>query len=92
MTEQTIANPTNEYKGFSLFFEIEDAALRSRNQAVVLANMAETSSMNRKISANGMGLIIGYFDKIPKEERKSVYDQFLQFMKERGFVLTTQNA
>lgn len=85
MTEQTIANPTNEYKGFSLFFDIEDAALRSRNQAVVLANMAETSSKNRKISPGGMGLIIGYFDKIPKEERKSVYDQFLQFMKERGF-------
>lgn len=87
MTEQTITNPTNEYKGFSLFFDIDDATLRNRNQAVVLANMAETSSKNRKISANGMGLIIGYFDKIPKEERKSVYDQFLQFMKERGFVL-----
>lgn len=78
-------NNSCEYKGFSLFFDIEDAALRSRNQAVVLANMAETSSKNRKISANGMGLIIGYFDKIPKEERKSVYDQFIQFMKERGF-------
>ncbi len=74
-----------EYKGFSLFFDIEDSALRSRNQAVVLANMAESNSKNRRITPNGAGLIIGYFDKIPKEERKSVYDKFVVEMKSRGF-------
>lgn len=74
-----------EYKGFSLFFDIEDNALRSRNQAVVLANMAESNSKNRRITPNGAGLIIGYFDKIPKEERKSVYDKFVIEMKSRGF-------
>lgn len=76
---------TQEYKGFSLFFDIEDNTLRTRNQAVVLANMAESNSKNRRITPGGVGLIIGYFDKIPKEERKTVYDQFMQFMKERGF-------
>lgn len=74
-----------EYKGFSLFFDIEDTVLRSRNQAVVLANMAESNSKNRRITPNGAGLIIGYFDKIPKEERKSVYDKFVVEMKARGF-------
>ena len=74
-----------EYKGFSLFFDIEDNVLRSRNQAVVLANMAESNSKNRRITPNGAGLIIGYFDKIPKEERKSVYDKFVVEMKARGF-------
>ena len=74
-----------EYKGFSLFFDIEDSSLRSRNQAVVLANMAESNSKNRRITPNGAGLIIGYFDKIPKEERKSVYDRFVVEMKARGF-------
>ena len=74
-----------EYKGFSLFFDIEDSALRSRNQAVVLANMAESNSKNRRITPNGAGLIIGYFDKIPKEERKTVYDKFVVEMKARGF-------
>ena len=74
-----------EYKGFSLFFDIEDSSLRSRNQAVVLANMAESNSKNRKISPNGAGLIIGYFDKIPKEERETVYDNFVVEMKARGF-------
>lgn len=74
-----------EYKGFSLFFDIEDSALRNRNQAVVLANMAESNSNNRRINANGAGLIIGYFDRIPKEERKTVYDKFVVEMKARGF-------
>lgn len=74
-----------EYKGFSLFFDIEDTALRSRNQAVVLANMAESNSKNRRITPNGAGLIIGYFDRIPKEERKTVYDKFVVEMKARGF-------
>lgn len=74
-----------EYKGFSLFFDIEDTALRSRNQAVVLANMAESNSKNRRITPNGAGLIIGYFDRIPKEERKTVYDKFVSEMKTRGF-------
>ena len=74
-----------EYKGFSLFSDIEDTVLRSRNQAVVLANMAESNSKNRKISPNGAGLIIGYFDRIPKEERKTVYDKFVSEMKSRGF-------
>lgn len=74
-----------EYKGFSLFFDIEDSDLRSRNQAVVLANMAESNSKNRRITPNGAGLIIGYFDRIPKEERKTVYDKFVVEMKARGF-------
>lgn len=74
-----------EYKGFSLFFDIEDTVLRSRNQAVVLANMAESNSKNRRITPNGAGLIIGYFDRIPKEERKTVYDKFVVEMKARGF-------
>jgi hypothetical protein len=80
---------TNEYKGFSLFNDIEDDALRTRNQAVVLANISESHSKNRKISANGMGLIIGYFDKIAKIDRRTVMEQYIQFMKERGFELTT---
>lgn len=76
---------TQEFKGFSLFNDIEDRDLRTRNQAVVLANMAESSSKNRKISANGMGMIIGYFDKIPMDDRETVRSKFMTFMKERGF-------
>lgn len=88
MTEQTTANLINEYKGFCLFNDIEDAALRIRNRAVVLANIADSTSKNKKISPNGMGLILGYFSNVPKEERKDVMTSFITAMKERGYELT----
>lgn len=76
------------YKGFELFSDIEDLALRSRNRGVVMANIAETYSRNQRISANGSGLIIGYFQSIPPEERKAAELAFTNSMKERGFVIT----
>jgi len=89
MTEQTNDNTTNECKGFSLFNDIEDSDLRNRNRAVVLANIADSTSKAKKISPNGMGLILCYFSKIDKTERKDVMSRFVTIMQERGYVLTT---
>jgi hypothetical protein len=75
------------YRGFELFNDIEDAALRTRNRAVVLANIAENHTRNRLISPNGAGLLLGYFGCIPIEERRTVQEAFVVNMKERGFVL-----
>ena len=81
-------NQSNEYKGFSLFNDIEDGALRTRNRAVVLCNIAEDyTNKERMINAKGASLIIGYFDKIPPEERNSVKDKFASTMLERGYKL-----
>ena len=76
-----------QYKGFDLFHDIEDALLRNRNRAVVLANIAEDNSRNRKVSPGGAGLIIGYFNNVPNEDKRDVKDMFTKFMAERGFVL-----
>ena len=76
---------TNEFKGFSLFNDIEDTSLRQRNRAVVMANIAESNSRSSRITPKGMGLIIGYFGCIPENERKAVHDQFIISMKERNF-------
>lgn len=75
------------YKGFELFNDIEDQALRTRNRAVVLANMADDHTKNKLISPNGAGLMLGYFSQIPEAERKEVQEVFIKNMKERGFVL-----
>ena len=77
------------FKGFELFNDIEDDALRNRNRSVVLANIAENHTRNRLISPNGAALILGYFGCVPIEERRTVQDGFVQSMKERGFVLAT---
>lgn len=81
-------NQYQEYKGFSLFSDVEDYELRSRNRAVVMANIAENNSRNQRINANGMGLVLGYFNSIPSNERKDAIVKFVTSMKERGFELT----
>ena len=75
------------YKGFELFHDIADLTLRTRNQAVVLTNIAEDYSKNKLISPKGAALILGYFQNIPMQERNIVRDKFKQFMLERGFKL-----
>lgn len=77
------------YKGFELFEDIEDEALRNRNRAVVLSNIAEDHTRNRLVSPKGASLMLGYFQAIPQEERKVVRDLFESNMKERGYATLT---
>lgn len=81
-----MTNKSN-YKGFELFSDIEDEALRTRNRAVVLANIAESNIKDRRINAKGAGLILGYFNQIPLAERNGVKDKFKADMISRGFAL-----
>jgi len=75
------------YKGFFLFNDIEDYALKTRNRAVVLANIAEDNSQKRLISPKGASLILGYFQQIPSDEREDVKNKFSETMTERGYRL-----
>ena len=79
----------NNYKGFSLFSDIEDVALRNRNRAVVLANVAKDymNKTTKRISPKGAAIILGYFQYVPEAERADVQERFKQRMQENGFVL-----
>ncbi len=77
----------NEYKGFALFNDVEDVSLRTRNRAVVLANIAESNIKDKRINAKGASLILGYFNQIPMDERAPVKDKFKADMIGRGFAL-----
>lgn len=77
----------NQFKGFDLFNDIEDVALRNRNRAVVLANMADDHCKDRLISPKGAGLILGYFNQISNEDREDVKTRFKNDMESRGYVL-----
>lgn len=81
-------NPA-EFKGFSLFADVEDANLRTFNRARVMANMAEDHiNKEKRIHPKGAALILGYFNLIPKEERDVAKDMFQLEMNNRGFALT----
>lgn len=76
----------NEYNGYSLFNDVEDKALKQRNRAVVMANIAEQYTKAKKITIKGASLILGYFDCIPQEERKELEAKFTEVMTERHYV------
>lgn len=78
----------NEFRGWSLFNDIDDINLRNRNRAVVLSNIAEDCTRNRLISPRGASLILQYFKLIPDAEKIDVRNRFAQNMKEKGYVLT----
>lgn len=75
------------FKGLSLFNDIEDQALRTRNRAVILTNLACDHTKNKLITSKGSGLILGYFGLIPQEERKDVQEAFQVNMAQRGYAL-----
>ena len=77
----------NEFKGYSLFNDIEDFDLRNRNRAVILANIMEDNlTPKKKVTGKGSTLILGYFLNVPEVDRKSVRDKFAKAITERGFV------
>lgn len=84
MTDQITPN---EFKGFSLFNDVEDTELRNRNRAVILTNIATSHTKNRKITPGGAGLIIRYFNLIPPHERQDVQSKFVDHMKREGMHL-----
>lgn len=79
----------NEFKGFSLFNDIEDIALRMRNRSVVMCNMAfdHSDKRTKRINPKGASLILNYFANIPVTERDDVKKLFAKEMETRGFIL-----
>ena len=76
----------SEFKGFSLFDDINDKQLRSRNRAVLLANITEDNlTPNKRLTEKGTVLVLGYFTAIPEDERADVQVAYEQVLRERNF-------
>lgn len=74
---------TNEYDGYSLFNDIEDATLRGRNRGVVMANMMETHMKSGKVTPKGMLSMLKYMSFVPLDERQVAMDNLKAQLKER---------
>lgn len=77
----------DNFKGFSLFQDIEDKVLQTYNRARVLTNIAEDHTKNNRITPKGAGLILGYFAQIKADDRAAVQAEFTKLMKNSGFQL-----
>lgn len=77
----------SKIQGFELFDDIEDTELRTRNQAVVLANMYQDGCRDGKVTAPLASRILKYFGALPEASRGLVREKFIVQMRERGFRL-----
>lgn len=78
----------DNYKGYSLFNDIEDVNLRERNRAVVMCNIYEDNphlTDKTTTSKKGALLIFGYMDKVPEESRAELIKTFHAQMETRGY-------
>lgn len=74
------------YKDMSLFDDIENPVLRSRNRGVVMSNICLNNvNKNGRISHTTSADLLTYFSMIPKDERKPVLEVFLERCKQEGY-------
>lgn len=78
---------TDRFRGFELFNDIEDRALRTRNRAVVLSNMYCDNAKKGRAAPVAAAQLLGYFGSIPEWERQEVQQEFVRQMQERGYKL-----
>lgn len=82
----------SNHKGYALFLDVDNRSRRISNQAIVLTNIFEDNLdksgvlEGKGVSKRGIGLILGYFNCIPKEDRTAVTRRYTEVMSERGFV------
>lgn len=77
----------NEIRGTSLFNDVEDRDLRIRNRAVIMANELESGHYRGKLHPRSVAFLWEYFDHIPAGEKKETQAKFIEFARERGFVI-----
>lgn len=71
-----MAQNNNEFFGYTLFNDVEDEQIRTHNRAMTLRNIMEDNLDEKgKPTAKAAHLTFGYFNLVPENERKSVYDE-----------------
>ena len=83
---------SNEYRGHSLFNDVEDLSLRARNRAAVMVNIALYNHDGGDLSAIAANDLYQYFNLIAPSERKGVLQLFQDRLLEEGFVVDIEAA
>lgn len=76
----------NNFKGYSLFNDVEDFQLRAHNRGVTMANMFEEHVKGGAVPPHKAALILEYFKTIPLTERTSAMEVFEKVLRDRGLV------
>ena len=74
----------NEIKGYSLFNEVEDAAIQIYNRARTMKNiMLDHSDKNKNVNTTGVVLVTQYFKSIDEGSRQAVYSKLAELLKQK---------
>lgn len=74
----------NEIKGYSLFNEVEDAAIQIYNRARTMKNiMLDHSDKNKNVNTTGVVLVTQYFKSIDEGSRQAVYNKLAELLKQK---------
>ena len=79
----------SEYRGHSLFYDVEDKELQASNRAAVMLNMYEQAVFDPTVRIPLQATLFGYFGCIPPEERRLVRTKFAEHAASRGYLTQT---
>ena len=77
----------NEYCGYGLFNDVEDAEVQSYNRGRIIVNILEDNSNGQgKISDRGAMLSAGYLLSIPEDQRSTAYAEAEKILQSKGTI------
>lgn len=76
------------FKGFSLFKDLEDKDLQAYNRARIMWNIMEdhVDPKTRAVNPKGGHLVLSYFEAIPEDERKVAQEKLQAIFQEKTIV------
>ena len=81
-------NNNNEFKGYSLFNDVEEKDTQRYNRARILVNIMEDhSDAKRNVNLTGLMLCKGYFDLIEPEERDVILEETKKLLEKKGIII-----
>jgi hypothetical protein len=80
----------DNFKGFSLFNDVDDESLQAFNRGRVMANIFQDHMRDGRVNIKGSALVLGYFKEIPEPERLPAQMQFKSLMEKEGFALVAR--
>ena len=80
----------NEYCGYGLFNDVDDAAVKAFNRGRTIVNILEDNSNGEgRVSDRGAMLSAGYLLGIPGDERAAAYAEAEKILQQKGVIRGT---
>lgn len=76
----------SNFKGYSLFTELESTTLRAYNRARLMVSMMEDNvdKVTKRVTPKGAHLVLQYFEQIPENERVDATKQVELIFQKKG--------